>query len=468
MKKAILILALNFFSFFQAYCQTLCTCNPYLGCELFYTRHFQRIHGHPAFHGRFLLGDPYCINPEFPGDFYVSSDGAEASQFEIAWHSCCGTDTNSPIMLVQMDDMGNAIGNTDPDNFGVFTLQSHTANLSTFKYKHPKKLPPPGVRDTFFYVSVYNVNQDDVMGTMIIHYYRPPVAMVHGLWSDPSGFKDMENTLINGGEYYPFQLKRADYHTTNARSFTTNQYIVEQTVEELIQASADNAIAVGKCDIVCHSMGGLLSRTYIQNSAYSIRKDVNKIITCNTPHYGSQMANFLLDTTQFGSVVADGLGRLGMNCYWGAVHDLMVDHTAINDIANGNPVDNVALHAVITYEELMLPFGWTLNVIQYLSSTTFAYSMLNTCANNFLMDLFDNDFSDAIVAVESQAGGLVGNRTYTVAHQVHTGSTAHTDVINHVNTILNEPLNSSMFGSQYTGGTLNLQCCLLYTFKRRR
>ncbi|WKV10398.1 lecithin--cholesterol acyltransferase [Thermoanaerobacterium sp. CMT5567-10] len=46
----------------------------------------------------------------------------------------------------------------------------------------------------------------------------------------------------------------------------------------------------GKVDVVCHSMGGLLLRSYVQGDFY--RGDVNKIIFLSTPHYGAANAYY--------------------------------------------------------------------------------------------------------------------------------------------------------------------------------
>ena len=58
-----------------------------------------------------------------------------------------------------------------------------------------------------------------------IRVYRPPVLMIHGLWSDASAFADMEQTLA-ASNYEPFQLSRLDYSSTNDSSFTVNYPLV--------------------------------------------------------------------------------------------------------------------------------------------------------------------------------------------------------------------------------------------------
>ena len=51
---------------------------------------------------------------------------------------------------------------------------------------------------------------------------------------------------------------------------------------------------VKKIDIVGHSMGGNLIRLYLQSDDYKF--DIHKLITLNTPHSGTQLANEALFT----------------------------------------------------------------------------------------------------------------------------------------------------------------------------
>lgn len=451
-----LILIIIIYSFWsELSSQSSCSCNPFFGCELFLMSHYHKIEGHPSFGSKRQLGDKYCINPEFAGNIHVVSDGSEASYLELTWFSCCGSNTLGNIVLHQTDEIGNIIGNSDPDNYGIFTKVNQSGNTTTFKFKHPKKLPLSGEVSSLINVDIANPIGGAVMGHIKIHYYRPPVAMIHGLWGEPSGFADMEEQLVSSNNYYSDLLKKVDYSSTHASSFSTNQYVVETAVEELIEACVKLKIAAGKCDIVCHSMGGLLSRTYIQDAGYAPRKDVNKLITCNTPHAGSQFANFLLDNNPFSQVIADAMESQGYFCSKGAVNDLKVNNTPINTICYGNPTDDVRLHAVATLDPSGLPISWTLNVIQYLNVHLFMLNLVHTCVGDFLADVFDNDFHDGIVAVESQSGGLNGQKTFSVNNQIHIESVANGEVISHVLDALNAPYNAPLFGSQYSGLTLN-------------
>lgn len=51
-------------------------------------------------------------------------------------------------------------------------------------------------------------------------------------------------------------------------------------------------VAIQKCDVVAHSYGGILIRWYVEMSPeYRDRRDVRKVITLNTPHRGTPLAN---------------------------------------------------------------------------------------------------------------------------------------------------------------------------------
>src|SRR3989344_2756994 len=56
-----------------------------------------------------------------------------------------------------------------------------------------------------------------------------------------------------------------------------------------------------KFDVVSHSMGGLISRSYIQNiSSYNYKNDVNHLVMLGTPNHGSSGATGIVSDWQFG------------------------------------------------------------------------------------------------------------------------------------------------------------------------
>jgi len=262
-------------------------------------------------------------------------------------------------------------------------------------------------------------------------------------------------------EYEPDQLNRVDYKSTNDEAFSINWQKVSSAVSEMILRSP----SCGKVDVVCHSMGGILTRYYLKSPLFSSNNDIRRVITCNTPHAGSQMANWLLDPTQYGTTVAAQLGKAGMNCYGGAVSDLRVGQPIINNIAYSSINGDAVVHAIQTSESLLYNIFSTSITYSGLASL-YAAMALGGCGTLFLEDIFDNPVHDYIVAEESQIGGLAPSFVTTFTHQQHVGSVANGDVMARVKELLNEPFDSPSFTNTYSGFSLNYNVnvpCLPFT-----
>ncbi|QSZ27184.1 lecithin--cholesterol acyltransferase [Aceticella autotrophica] len=63
---------------------------------------------------------------------------------------------------------------------------------------------------------------------------------------------------------------------------------INTLISKIDQAKIKNAS--DKVDVICHSMGGLLARSYIQSCYY--RNDIDKLIFLSTPHYGAANAYY--------------------------------------------------------------------------------------------------------------------------------------------------------------------------------
>lgn len=70
----------------------------------------------------------------------------------------------------------------------------------------------------------------------------------------------------------------------------------------LAQAAARPYVRADKVDIIAHSMGGLVSRAYIQGNGYGY--NVRRLITLGTPHLGAPMAYLRAEGLDFGTDIA--------------------------------------------------------------------------------------------------------------------------------------------------------------------
>jgi triacylglycerol lipase len=104
-----------------------------------------------------------------------------------------------------------------------------------------------------------------------------PVILVHGIHSDANCMRRM-------GKYL-----RAQGRTVYAPSLTPCTGMVPmETLAEQLAKFADQHVPGKKFDLVAFSMGGLVSRYYVQRLGGA--KRVEHFITMATPHQGTRMA----------------------------------------------------------------------------------------------------------------------------------------------------------------------------------
>jgi Leucine-rich repeat (LRR) protein/pimeloyl-ACP methyl ester carboxylesterase len=130
---------------------------------------------------------------------------------------------------------------------------------------------------------------------------RPPVVLVHGMWSnrsvwDAGGFT---NALQENG-YYTY---RADYSADNASTFDPKSNplgvgAIYVAVNGAIADAHNRGLAATRVDVVAHSLGGLMARSYAQQSGYSSSINYNagnirRLVTLGTPHQGSPFGPLL-------------------------------------------------------------------------------------------------------------------------------------------------------------------------------
>jgi pimeloyl-ACP methyl ester carboxylesterase len=416
--------------------------------------HFWRIPDHPRFQAPRRIAQQ-CTGIEFPlAQFKVTADGAQVSEFKVE-HGVKGVCTSSlenpqPYFV---DDSGNRV--TDVAKYGVIEIISQSRRSVQFKYTNPIEHPPAGelsreIRIVIEYTR--DTGEKVTPTTLLLQVFRPPVVMTHGLWSNQDAFKAMEDDLASGSQHYPEELLyRVDYSGTNGSAFSVNSREVEFGVLSVIEQALAEGYGVGKVDLVGHSMGGLLGRLFVQGANY--HGEVRRVITCNTPHSGSQMANLLLDEIWDPlGVLCAALGATGSSCYDGAVCDLSVGSNALAALNQGAiGGSDEKYHALATVFDMATNApGGSISSFAPFSFSTLLIQALGACSVPALVDrVFNNDDSDLIVAATSQAGGLAQTRTSLFENQVHMGSTDNSLVKEAVRSLLDEPDNSSRFA---TGG----------------
>ena len=294
---------------------------------------------------------------------------------------------------------------------------------------------------TFQNQSVVDISAPD------IEIIRPPLLMVHGLGGSYDTFTKMSSYFVSS-KYNWWQVYSLDYSASNTSSFNVNRFVVPNNILLLLRACRNNQYEASRVDVVAHSMGGLLTRQYLQSIDY--RVDINKFITLNTPHSGSQGANLLMDISSGVDVLNSDVDVLNLMSQilflndqgvWkkyidnidgmrdeyytkfnnfvnsGAVADLCVNSDAIKALRNNESISTkVPTHAIYTTTGLtsflikeipqLSPVEITMLIIAE-SITAIRESTLGSVflASNFVDNLYGGE-NDLIVAAPSQIGGL--------------------------------------------------------------
>jgi pimeloyl-ACP methyl ester carboxylesterase len=282
---------------------------------------------------------------------------------------------------------------------------------------------------------------------------RPPVVLIHGLWSAGSSFTF---PLVNDSR---FKVTRADYSGTNASYFSINVGVPGSYVESAVNQLRALQLAATQADIAAHSMGGLLSRLHAQqgdyqNKANFSKGDINKLITLNTPHTGSPFGNLLMGLQAI-PVVGDAAVALAN--YFnhpidkGAIEDLAKGSVALNGIAT---TTNVPSHALVG---TFIKPGQAIEAVsqiptpqtKFLAAVVWLAQALKFANYATAGDLFESLESDAIVGRRSQEGGLAGS-TLTIfdgLDSLHTETNKSTNYSNRIIQLFNTPANSASFGT---------------------
>ncbi|HNQ67301.1 MAG TPA: alpha/beta fold hydrolase [Bacteroidales bacterium] len=141
---------------------------------------------------------------------------------------------------------------------------------NNYDYQYKKTIPVALV------VTYSNHKDKYVTDTVIVNVCRTPIFFIHGFLGTAGTWSKMSGNLGNKG-YFTFTH---NYHA-GAGSIEDQSRLLKQNIQEYFDKVA---IKVKKVDLICHSMGGLIARQYVQSRIYD--NNVRKLITVGTPHHG--------------------------------------------------------------------------------------------------------------------------------------------------------------------------------------
>lgn len=317
-----------------------------------------------------------------------------------------------------------------------------------------------------FEVTEYgNKKKTETINTSI-RLIPPAIGLVHGLFSNNESegcFSDFHDYLVDTG-YSDSEIQLIDYKKTNATSFNFNTFaaqIISKQLEQLYNTLLSEGIISTRYILCGHSMGGILSRYYAQ----FINPDgVYKIITLDTPHWGSELADFgeiginlLTNGTNWplsqliNQSYSKDYGRLS------AIRDLKTTSEAIETM-NSKGIENlsgIGCHAVCSYFDETNPLNYTsksplynddkpiltLRQANQNQKKEIIFVVLQFFEGKYneqiqlevLSALYRNTKHDAVVAMHSQRGGLA-KQYCTMQFAPYSGFLGVASKAHHINT----------------------------------
>ena len=261
---------------------------------------------------------------------------------------------------------------------------------------------------------------------------RPPVVLVHGLWSNPGDWTDFAGSLqlsLPG-----INIICADYEKNNARSIDINKGVVRGYIAG-IDSDTESAksklraekIAMVQADVIGHSMGGLLARIYAGSRDSNFYKrnnnfrtgDIHKLITIDSPHYGSFLADIAINQILNGPITQ---GRIEALILFNIILKQPIDQGAVEDLmTTSQPIVDMNSKNINTPTHIFAGDYYVrdenLNNIET-PELRRLHKFLNSRDYN-TKPYIVNQESDLIVSLLSQIGGVASSGVDTFSNLDH-------------------------------------------------
>lgn len=128
------------------------------------------------------------------------------------------------------------------------------------------------------------VNVDEAKASISFKLMSVPVILVHGYQSTGEIFKNMSDYFNSVG------LESVSLNYDSSKGVISAANELKDFLAEQKSLYLSKGIQVGKFDVVCHSMGGIVARYYTCSKDYIIYNNVRKLIFISVPHKGSHLA----------------------------------------------------------------------------------------------------------------------------------------------------------------------------------
>ncbi|MFI3258636.1 MAG: alpha/beta hydrolase [Rikenellaceae bacterium] len=278
-------------------------------------------------------------------------------------------------------------------------------------------------------VTITVESDEEVSRSFDVEVVRPPVIFAHGFASSDITYDPMLSYITPKGLYIDSGLYVLDYMLTSLASYEVNKTVISDAIDQTKSAMLAEGYIFKKAVVVGHSMGGVLTRLYMQSSyGVDYRDDILKIITIDSPFSGTQLANF-------GIGLADKYPDSPLKLVYkmGAIIDFQVDSEATLNVLNGESLNKVILPTHI----LSATFGDTKSIVGLISDGQYVQALLSFLVQKVATEYIYGEDNDLIVPHSSQIGGIEESllKDYVTTYSgewhcsVHTTEAAANDIM---------------------------------------
>jgi pimeloyl-ACP methyl ester carboxylesterase len=371
----------------------------------------------------------------------TSADGAAKVVIKIS-----GLAQNQAIALNLINDQENlSTSPADDGGLGLPGATSFTANSLT--------LTAQPVGNTYMAFAVYSpptdfarpTGADDVLvnrpltlqtidsaghplSSALLTLFRPPVLFVHGVWSSGATWSEFQTNMQ--ADLPGLFTCEADYGGTSGDSVAINTKIVlPEALKCLTKFKSTFTISAGQLDFIVHSMGGLVSNNMPQfpgfffgSTSYGLGY-IHKLITIDTPYFGSPFALYLGMASQS----CKNLFAYVHQPVAGAVTDLTPGSALLNRLMQGLPTGywKFAISGQLSPTQVTSASNAIDFLAKSISACASIFNTPQTAPPNFNFSFYFETAgdpyagaNDMIVAVRSQLG-LLQNYSHMISGFAH-------------------------------------------------
>ena len=153
-------------------------------------------------------------------------------------------------------------------------------------YRPPSYFPPPKNGETQKTVPIYFSLSDNAggKGKLELDLVHPPIVLVHGTYDNPlfcyqthSAEDDSAFTMEEWFERLGYRVFNVDWEEWNGMKdpsdFQTNKTRVwdgKNGIRDALDALRKDGIVVSQADVICHSQGGVIARTYCRGYPFEV------------------------------------------------------------------------------------------------------------------------------------------------------------------------------------------------------